>query len=298
LKTLLVTFRLFFIPLFAWSLHVSAAGQIGYGYQDEGTSTGASLYAIDLTTGIASLIGDLDQKTTGSFRLINLVFAPDGTAYGYRDEGTPAGSSLYSINVATGIASLIGDLDRKTTGSFRLHELAMPPSIVAFASVNFVASVASSPRLKANDDTEKAADGAMVVIDVLANDEGLDSGPISLMVISAPTGGSAIVTAENKVIYTPAIGFSGIDSFQYSVSNRNGESSDATVTVIIVMTPTVPALANTSGQDGVQESKINPVTGAEGSDNIADQAGTASALGPMSIILLLLVAPWFRRKAK
>ncbi|MBC6474020.1 MAG: tandem-95 repeat protein, partial [Hormoscilla sp. GM102CHS1] len=81
--------------------------------------------------------------------------------------------------------------------------------------------------------------GTTSTIDVLANDT--DTGDFNDDVLSV-TGFSAIsdqghpITRDgNSLRYTPAIDFSGTDSFEYSISDGNGGIDSATVTITVEM---------------------------------------------------------------
>jgi hypothetical protein len=272
------------------NLEFTADGK-AYGYRDDGTPAGTSLYSVNVATGVATLIGDLDRQTASSFRLRNLVLADGIIGYGYRDDGTPAGTSLYSVNVTTGIASLIGNLDRQTASSFRLRNLVIPTPAPSLALVSSAVQNTVST-VTANDDRAITVEGEMVTIDVLANDDGLDAGPIDLMVSSDPTAGTAIITADNTVIYTPAAGFSGVDSFQYDAADRNGEASTATVTVTVAMSPGALALAKPAQVPTAPNPEaLTEVTAA---DQSAAPGSQGSAVSPVS--LLLFIIPWLRRR--
>lgn len=85
------------------------------------------------------------------------------------------------------------------------------------------------------DDLASTESGEQVVIDVLANDAdadgSLDSG--SLSVTTGPTSGTAVVSS-GRIAYTPGAGFSGTDSFRYTVRDNQGAVSNvATVTVSV-----------------------------------------------------------------
>ncbi|MEO7014505.1 MAG: Ig-like domain-containing protein, partial [Dokdonella sp.] len=87
-------------------------------------------------------------------------------------------------------------------------------------------------------DTATTSAGAAVTIDVLANDNDPDGGTLTLTSVTPPASGSAVISA-NRIIYTPTAGFVGVDSFRYSVSDGQGGSGSALVSV------SVGALANT-----------------------------------------------------
>ena len=88
-----------------------------------------------------------------------------------------------------------------------------------------------NPQPAAVDDNATTDAGAAVTVDVLGNDSGLGDGVASLTVTQAPSNGTAAVTAQNQITYTPDAGFSGAESFQYRVTDNNGDTATATVTV-------------------------------------------------------------------
>jgi len=94
-----------------------------------------------------------------------------------------------------------------------------------------VAAVDDKPQ--AVDDAVTITDGAATTIDVTANDKGLGDGVKSVTVVQNPSHGTAAVTPEQRITYTPADGFSGTDTLQYRVTDTDDESSTAKVTVTI-----------------------------------------------------------------
>lgn len=82
-----------------------------------------------------------------------------------------------------------------------------------------------------NDDVELES-VVPVLIDVLGNDDGLGDAPIIVTVTNQPGFGVADVV-DNQIQYTPGEGYEGLDSFSYSVTDVNEDSSTATVTVIL-----------------------------------------------------------------
>ncbi|MCW2607464.1 MAG: hypothetical protein JWO60_2157 [Frankiales bacterium] len=76
--------------------------------------------------------------------------------------------------------------------------------------------------------------GGQVEIAVLANDTGLDDAPLALLVVGGPGAGTATVTLDLTVLYTPAQGATEPDAFTYSVTDADGDTSAADVTVTLV----------------------------------------------------------------
>jgi hypothetical protein len=79
------------------------------------------------------------------------------------------------------------------------------------------------------------------IIDVLANDT-LGNAPNGVGIETAPANGSATVQANDTIRYSPNFGFFGEDSFEYRLTDANGDSDVATVTVgvFFVSGPQVP----------------------------------------------------------
>ena len=85
---------------------------------------------------------------------------------------------------------------------------------------------------KAKDDSVTTGYEKAVIIDVLQNDRDSDGDVLTLQSVSSPSHGTATIQ-NGKVKYTPNRGFSGKDSFQYTISDGNGGSATATVTVTV-----------------------------------------------------------------
>lgn len=82
---------------------------------------------------------------------------------------------------------------------------------------------------------DKAAT-SQITIDALANDLDPNGDPLRITVITAPKQGTAILDGAlpgNKILYTPGPGYatSGSDAFTYSITDSNGGTSNAKVTL-------------------------------------------------------------------
>jgi hypothetical protein len=73
------------------------------------------------------------------------------------------------------------------------------------------------------------------MIQVLANDSDPDGDVLTLTSTSTPAQG-AVAIVGNALRYTPAPGFSGTDSFTYTVSDGRGGTASATVTISVTTT--------------------------------------------------------------
>ena len=87
-------------------------------------------------------------------------------------------------------------------------------------------------------DTASTAYQTQVTVAVLANDSDPDGGTLSVTSVTTPTHGTATINAGTTVTYTPAAGYSGPDSFGYSISDGQGGTASATVSITVGPAPT------------------------------------------------------------
>ncbi|MBC6473525.1 MAG: tandem-95 repeat protein, partial [Hormoscilla sp. GM102CHS1] len=87
--------------------------------------------------------------------------------------------------------------------------------------------------------------GSIGTINVLENDSDGNGDNLSVtgMTATSSQGGTIAREGNNSLRYTPAGGFRGTDSFEYSIEDDNGGTSSATVTI------TVPNKAPEAGND-------------------------------------------------
>ena len=83
----------------------------------------------------------------------------------------------------------------------------------------------------ANPDTAASTNGATITIDVLANDTGNGIGLVEVNG-NSEQGGTAQIT-NNKIVYTPGVGFNGSDAFWYVMEDDQGRVNATKVTVAV-----------------------------------------------------------------
>jgi hypothetical protein len=81
------------------------------------------------------------------------------------------------------------------------------------------------------NDSVATSKNKVVSIDVLANDKGLNNDPLTLKVVSKPIHGDASVQPGQDISYKPALDFWGQDSFTYKITDTDGDSAIATVSI-------------------------------------------------------------------
>jgi len=110
----------------------------------------------------------------------------------------------------------------------------------ATGTVTVTVSPANDPPT-AVADTATTAYGTTIAIDVLANDSDIDGDGLSVAGVGPAGHGTVGVGPGGTVSYTPAAGFSGPDSFSYTVSDGSA-SAVGLVSVTVGAPPAAPVL--------------------------------------------------------
>ena len=151
--------------------------------------------------------------------------------------------------------------------------------------------IANQPPKAVNDAAETDEDTA-ILVDVLANDTDADNDRLSIISVDDPSGGTAVIddmgtadTSDDQILYTPDSGFSGTDTFGYTLGDGTNQArADITVTVnkdpgpdpeinVIVADPAGGYLAGTDGKDDFRGGDGRDVFYGGKGDDIYDGAG-------------------------
>ncbi len=161
------------------------------------------------------------------FGVITAVTDADNPIFGTYDfelEGNPAFSTCPTSVTAeiSGAVPAVSDVDVRTDVP------AIPPG-----------PLAPAPPV-AGDDSATTTINTPVNIPVLANDTDLNGDVLAVQSVASPTanGGAATISGAS-IVYTPAAGFTGVDTFTYTVSDGNGGIDTALVTVNVSATPPI-----------------------------------------------------------
>ncbi|MFT5523747.1 MAG: hypothetical protein ACI9HK_001695 [Pirellulaceae bacterium] len=106
----------------------------------------------------------------------------------------------------------------------------------ASANVALTVEVIPNSAPTATDDSITTPVDVPVDVFVLDNDTDPDFDTIIITTATDGTNGT-VANNGNNVTYMPAAGFQGVDSFTYTISDGNGETSSATVSVAVFSTP-------------------------------------------------------------
>jgi hypothetical protein len=176
---------------------------------------------------------DVTATTTG----VSLVVPVLG------NDSDPAGGALTVTGVTQGVSGGVVSTDGTTvtflaaagfvgTDSFTYTVTSSVSGLTATGSVTVVVNPLVPPPIAVADSA--ASTGGAVTVSVLANDDANGGGALSVTAVGPATNGTA-TTNGTTVVYTPTPGFSGTDSFPYTVSNGFGEAT-GTVTVTVTAT--------------------------------------------------------------
>ncbi len=124
---------------------------------------------------------------------------------------------------------------------------------------------------------------------LLSNDSDADGDAITATLVTPPAHGTVTLNADGSFLYTPALNYSGVDSFTYSVTDGRATSNVATVGLTIVATNRAPVAVDDAFATNEDSPLVVPAPGVLAGDTDADgDALTASVVtGPAHGALLL-----------
>jgi hypothetical protein len=213
------------------SENINAINALIAALQSEAVDTGMEVDAI--VRGDTGLIkeSDIPDQTSQDGSSINLNVSghfndPDGGRLRFSATGLPAGLALRRN---TGIISGSLSHDASQSSPYTIT-ITVSDSSSATVSDSFVWRV-NNPVPIANDDIVAIVANISTEINVLANDRDPDGDSLSVIALSSPINGTAVLNASGTITYTPNAGYHGIDSFIYTLSDGEGGEDNAAVSV-------------------------------------------------------------------
>ncbi|OYV64624.1 MAG: hypothetical protein B7X07_05880 [Actinobacteria bacterium 21-64-8] len=144
---------------------------------------------------------------------------------------TVSGSQLQA---AGGGFNVPGSHTYADTGTFTIR-VTVSDGGLASATATSVADVTSSVPFEAVDATYTIGSGAVSISDakgLLAGDTAPSLLSVTPGTVTGAQGGSFVFKADGSFTYTPAAGFPGYDSAQFTVTDASGDTATHTVTVL------------------------------------------------------------------
>ncbi len=108
----------------------------------------------------------------------------------------------------------------------------------------------------AGNDTAETTQGSSVTIDVLSNDSDPDGDPLSLSILAATLHGQVAIE-NNQIVYTPDAGYTGVDEFTYQITDGQGASATARVSITVNADQNTAVLAGGSSSTAVIETGLD-----------------------------------------
>jgi VCBS repeat-containing protein len=127
-----------------------------------------------------------------------------------------------------------------------------------------------------NDQPVAAADAASttedvsVAIDVLDNDLDVDGDPLGVMAVGTPAHGTAVLSPDGGITYTPASNHNGTDTFTYTIMDGHGGLATAGVSIEITGLDDEPEASDDSYSTSEDTALDVAAPGVLGNDNDAD----------------------------
>jgi gliding motility-associated-like protein len=145
-----------------------------------------------------------------------------------------------------------GNLTVNANGNFTFTPVASfygdIPTVI-YSATDGQASAAATLNIKVSpippiavDDNASVIQNSSVTINVLVNDNYGPAGPATVSLITTnaahgnvtvENGGTQNNQADDRIIYTPALGYTGSDSFTYTITGSNNLTATATVTITV-----------------------------------------------------------------
>ena len=222
----------------------------------------------------------LDQNSiNNSLNVLANDSDPDGDALSIATVGTPAhGTATVSGNrvLYTPVAGYTG----ADTFTYAISD-GKGGSASATVGITIQPVVVNRPPVAQNDAFTVDQNSSANSLNVLANDSDPDGDTLTISAVGIPAHGTATI-AGNRINYTPATGYSGPDSFPYSIADGKGGTASATVSItVVVPAPNRPPVAVNDAYTVDQNSTANSLNVlANDSDPDGDALSIASAGTP------------------
>ncbi len=195
----------------------------------------------DLTITIASTTGTLTTSVNPAVPGANVTYTMTVSAVA-PGAGVPTGLVNFRIDGAVaGFSSLAGGVATFTSGTLTLGPHTVVAEYVGDGNFTGVTNALSQPQVintppVANADTiERYVTAGVKVLRsaLLANDSDADNDTLGFSITSSGNNGATVTITDDWVYYTPAPGFTNVDSFTYTITDGRGGSATATVNVAI-----------------------------------------------------------------
>lgn len=148
----------------------------------------------------------------------------------------PGDTMQLSWTLPAGFVDNVETLDLESDGSV-VADMKTETSVEVTQSRTFQIIYKEAPAnlrpVPRDDEAFMLVSDGSVTVDVLANDEDFDGGTLSLDSVDDPADGTAVITQDDQITYTPDNGVTLplTDAFNYTISDGQGGQASAMLTV-------------------------------------------------------------------
>ena len=159
-------------------------------------------------------------------------------------QSTAGTNGIVSYNSETGIVTYTPALNFHGTANFT-YTISDGNSGTATGTVNITVSSVNDAPEAADDSVTVSEDAVGVTLTVLANDSDVDGDALTITGVTQPARGEVLVADEGGALtYTPVLNDHGEVSCTYTISDGNGGTDTATVTITIDAVNDAPVAVN------------------------------------------------------
>jgi large repetitive protein len=221
-----------------------------------GTSTAIVSVTVNPVNDAPTADPPLSPQTNSDADPVNVNVAPnfadlDGDTLTFSATGLPPGATINAAGVITG--PLDNNASQGGPGGDGVYTVIVTASDGNGGTITstFVWTV-TNPAPVATNDTASTNEDTPVTVNVLGNDNDPDGDTLTVTTASAPNG-TVVINPDGTLAYTPDANFTGTDIITYQISDGEGGTSTATVTVTVGAAndaPTTVGLPNLFDSNG------------------------------------------------
>lgn len=207
------------------------------------SNNGSIVYTVTSDWG-TGFNGQIDIKNTGTTSVSNWVLTFNfpgqisslwnGVISSHVGNAYTVSPASWNSTIAPGSSVSIGFTASPGGGTAVPTNFVLTPPISGGSGGGGTGTI--SPPLAVNDSGTTYAGGSSVV-NVLANDSDPNGLAMTVKSVTQPTNGTSVINSDNTVTYVPKNGFTGSDTFTYTITDAKGGTATATVTMTVVTLP-------------------------------------------------------------
>jgi VCBS repeat-containing protein len=215
-------------------------------------------YVIDEDTQVTGNVLVNDTDADGDPLTAAIKTQPAHGAVTFNTDGTFTYTPTANYNGTDAFTYAVSDGQRNTTGTVTVT----------------ITPVADAP--VAGDDTATLNEDTSKVISLLGNDSDADHDPLTITDLTNPEHGTAVLSQDGTLTYTPVANYNGTDSVVYTISDGTGATTTATVSITVTAVADPP----TAVDDGYTVDEDTQLTGnVLVNDSDADDDTLTAAIG-------------------